>query len=132
MFTCLYVGHAQDSSGDQERALGPGNWIIGDYEPPCESWELNPVPLKEKPVLLTAEPTLHPQPHYFSTAQTLLSTSLLVRIPNFLLGIPCASKSSACIQGTAKSPLGQNESGYCDSAGQRQAMTSSHANQSQS
>ena len=30
---------------------------IDGYEPPCGCWELNPGPLEEQPVLLTAEPS---------------------------------------------------------------------------
>jgi len=31
-----------------------------DWEPPCELWELNSVPLKVQPVLLTSDPSLQP------------------------------------------------------------------------
>ena len=37
-----------------------------DSEPPCGCWELNPGPLEEQPVLLTAEPSLQPLPLYFT------------------------------------------------------------------
>ena len=33
---------------------------IDGYEPPCGCWELNPGPLEEQPVLLTAEPSHQP------------------------------------------------------------------------
>ena len=40
--------------------------IIGGCEPPCGCWELNSGPLEEQPVLLTAEPSLQPNPVNFN------------------------------------------------------------------
>ena len=39
--------------------------IIDGCEPSCGCWELNSGPLEEQPVLLTAEPSLSPQPEGF-------------------------------------------------------------------
>jgi hypothetical protein len=36
--------------------------ITDGCEPPCGSWELHSGPLEEQSVLLTAEPSLQPQP----------------------------------------------------------------------
>ena len=38
----------------------PGTGIRDSCELPCGCWELNPGPLEEQPVLLTAEPSLQP------------------------------------------------------------------------
>ena len=39
--------------------------VTGSGESPCGCWELNPDPLEEQSVLLTAEPTLQPQVRRF-------------------------------------------------------------------
>ena len=38
----------------------PWTWITDGCESPCGCWDLNPGPLEEQPVLLTAEPSLQP------------------------------------------------------------------------
>jgi len=35
--------------------------VIDTFEPPCESWELNPGPLERQPVFLVTEPSLQPK-----------------------------------------------------------------------
>ena len=39
---------------------------LTDGDPPCGCWDLNSDPLKEQPVLLTAEPSLQPSDKRFS------------------------------------------------------------------
>ena len=43
----------------------PGTRVTDGCKMTCGCWELNWGPLKEQPVLLTAEPSLHPQHYYF-------------------------------------------------------------------
>ncbi|KAL6074356.1 hypothetical protein STEG23_012106, partial [Scotinomys teguina] len=38
----------------------PGTGVTDSCELPCGFWDLNPGPLEEQPVLLTAEPSLQP------------------------------------------------------------------------
>jgi hypothetical protein len=44
----------------------PGTGVIDGCEQPYGYWDLNPGPLEEQPVLLTAEPSLQPCKHSFS------------------------------------------------------------------
>ena len=53
--TCM-PGAMEDRKGRQISAVG----VTDVWELPCGCWELNPGPLKEQPVLLTAEPSLQP------------------------------------------------------------------------
>ena len=43
----------------------PGTGITDSCKLPCGCWELNQVPLKEQPMVLTAEPSLQFQLHSF-------------------------------------------------------------------
>ena len=44
----------------------PGTGVTSTCELPCGCWELNPGPLEEQPVLLTAEPSLQPLGTFYS------------------------------------------------------------------
>ena len=48
--------------GRQKGALDPWGLEAQTVKSPCRRWELNPGPLQEQPVLLTAEPWLQLQP----------------------------------------------------------------------
>jgi hypothetical protein len=54
----MYVSTLSLSSDTPERASDP---ITDGCEPPCKRWELNPGPLEEQAVLLTAELSLQLQ-----------------------------------------------------------------------
>jgi hypothetical protein len=49
--------HCHYLQTQQKMALDP---IIDDCKPPCGCWELSLGPLEEQPVILTTEPSLHP------------------------------------------------------------------------
>ena len=54
MSTCLRA----PMEASRERQIPPGNGLTDGCELPCGCWELNPGPLEDQPVLLTAEPSL--------------------------------------------------------------------------
>jgi hypothetical protein len=55
---------------DQVRRTGTG--VVNGCEPVCGCWELNPGPLQEQPVLLTAEPSFPPSFVFFPHIPRLL------------------------------------------------------------
>lgn len=63
MHVCMCSMCVPGSGRGQKRTSGsPGTVVMGSSEPPCEHWE--PSPLQEH-VLLTVEPSPHPQLMYF-------------------------------------------------------------------
>lgn len=57
---CMYMYGTHVLQKSEENIRSPGTIITGDCELLCGCWELNPGPLQELQVPLTAEPT--PQP----------------------------------------------------------------------
>lgn len=60
LLTCMYIPGAKKvweaNRKPRENIRSPGTGFIYGWKPSCECFELNPGPLKEKPVLLTTEP----------------------------------------------------------------------------
>jgi hypothetical protein len=54
----------------------PGAGVTDSYNFPCGCWKLNPCPLKEQPVLLTAEPSLQTLPCTLSIGLTYLLSAI--------------------------------------------------------
>jgi hypothetical protein len=57
LYVCMYTQYPQNPD---EGVRFHGTRVSDDYETPCVWWELSQSPLKEQPVLLTAEPSLLP------------------------------------------------------------------------
>jgi hypothetical protein len=56
MYVCMYICYM--CAFESEEGIGfSETGITGSPELPCRRWELNPGPLHEQQVLLTAEPT---------------------------------------------------------------------------
>jgi hypothetical protein len=53
---CVCTVCVPHAYGGQKKVEDPTG-VKDGYEPRCECWELNPGPLKEKQVFLTAEPS---------------------------------------------------------------------------
>jgi hypothetical protein len=60
-FICLCTTCALSPWGPEEDMRPPGTGVTDGCELPCGCWKLNPGPLEEQPVLLTAKPSLQPQ-----------------------------------------------------------------------
>ena len=58
---CLSKMCIQYLQGPKEDDTFPGTGILDDCELPCGGWELNPGPLQEQQVFLTAEPSIQAQ-----------------------------------------------------------------------
>jgi hypothetical protein len=55
----IFVHHVCANPGRAEEGVrSPETGVTDGCEPPCECWELNPGPLKEKQILSTTEPSL--------------------------------------------------------------------------
>lgn len=58
-FVCLAPSEVKEGLRSPATGVPEGSQL------PCGCWALNPCPLEEQPVLLTAEPSLHPNVFYF-------------------------------------------------------------------
>jgi hypothetical protein len=59
---CLCIRHMPTAHRGQKKSVRfPGTGVPDSHNPPCGCWEMNPGPLEEQPVFLTAE--LSFQPH---------------------------------------------------------------------
>jgi hypothetical protein len=64
-----------------QRSEDPATGVANSCEPPCGCWELNLSPLKEQPVIVTAEPS---QPHLFLFLMVRVTFLELVLLGQFL------------------------------------------------
>lgn len=64
LYTCML--HSHNTCRCQRRHQPPWNWSSRWlWATPCRSWEVNPGPLEEHPVLLTSKPSLQPLALFF-------------------------------------------------------------------